>query len=149
MYTPLMSATLLPYQSHPAPATRRRPFFDSGVSAGAALPADSANHQWLDLNHHLIEHPAATFFVRVNGDSMVMAGIHDGDMLIVDRALKPTHGDVVVALVNGDMTVKRLSLSRQQCRLMPENPAFQPIIIHDGMDFEIWGVVTSAIHPVR
>jgi DNA polymerase V len=120
----------------------------SPVSAGFPSPAEDHAEQALDLNEHLIKHPAATFFVRVDGDSMIGAGIHSGDMLIVDRALAAESGSVVVAVVDGEFTVKRLLRHKNRLFLVPENTAFKPIEILDGMDFQVWGVVAHAVHAV-
>lgn len=116
------------------------------VPAGFPSPADDYAEGPLDLNRHLIRHPAATFFVRVKGDSMIGAGIFSGDLLIVDRAMNPTNGSIVIAVVNGDLTVKRLHRSKGGITLLPENPAYRPIEIDHSTDFEVWGVVTKAIH---
>ena len=112
------------------------------------LPADDHTDQWLDLNDYLIHNPTQTFFVRVQGESMIEAGIFDGDMLIVDRSLKPRDGSVVLARLNGEFTVKRLKITGQQLILMPENKAYPPIEITPAIDFEVWGVVTNAIHSL-
>lgn len=120
----------------------------SGVAAGFPSPADDFIEEKLDLNEKLIRHPAATFFVRVSGNSMIKAGIHSGDMLIVDRSLEPKTGSVVVAVVNGEFTVKRISRQGDKLYLMPENSRFQPIQITDDSNFQVWGVVTNVIHTV-
>jgi len=125
-----------------------RPLFLAQVSAGFPSPADDYIEGKLDLNKHLIKHPAATFFVRVTGDSMIDAGIHSGDLLIVDRSLEPTDNHVVVAVVNGELTVKRIRKKEDQLLLVPENKNYSPLRINEEMDFEIWGVVTSVIHPL-
>ena len=91
----------------------------------------------LDLNQHLIKHPTATFFVRVAGESMREAGIHSGDVLIVDRALTPRDGSVVIAVVNGELTVKRLAKRRGQLVLMPENQHYLPLPITETTAFEV------------
>lgn len=127
---------------------RPRPVFLSRVSAGFPSPADDYTEGPLDLNEHLIKHPAATFFVRVSGDSMRDAGIFPGDLLVVDRALEPANGKVVVAIVDGELTVKRLKKCGNRPYLSPENPAYQPIWIDEGQAFEVWGVVTHVIHQV-
>jgi DNA polymerase V len=113
------------------------------VPAGFPSPADDYAEGPLDLNRHLIRHPAATFFVRVKGDSIIGAGIFSGDLLIVDRAMNPTNGSIVIAGVNGDLTVKRLHRSKGGITLLPENPAYRPIEIDHSTDFEVWGVVTK------
>lgn len=102
----------------------------------------------LDLNEYLIKHPAATYFIRVEGTSMIDAGINSGDLLIVDRAVEPRDGSIVVAAINNEFTVKRVKNSNDALYLVSENPAFAPIKITEDMDFEIWGVVTHAIHTV-
>lgn len=104
--------------------------------------------QRLDLNQHLVKRPAATFFVRVEGDSMIGAGIHENDLLVVDRSLKPSNGKVVIAVINGELTVKRLKIQANQITLMAENPRYSPIIIDETMEFTIWGVVTNVIHDL-
>jgi DNA polymerase V len=116
------------------------------VPAGFPSPAEDYAEGPLDLNRYLIHHPAATFFVRVKGDSMTGAGIFSGDLLIVDRALTPTSGSIVIAVVNGDLTVKRFHQAKGRITLLSENPAYCPIEIDHDTDFAIWGVVTKAIH---
>jgi len=122
------------------------PLFTAGVSAGFPSPADDFIDRSLDLNEYLIKHPAATFFVRVEGSSMIGSGIHPGDILIVDKALEPYDGGIVIAVVNGEFTVKRFKRERGRCWLMPENPAYAPIEIAGDMQLEVWGVVTYVIH---
>lgn len=119
------------------------------VPAGFPSPADDYIEGGLDLNQHLIKHPAATFFVKVTGDSMIGAGIHSGDLLVVDRALHPADGNVVIAAVNGELTVKRLRKKNGTLLLVAENSAYSPLAISEGTDFEVWGVVTNVIHPLR
>jgi len=118
----------------------------SSVSAGFPSPADDYIEGRLDLNQHLIRHPAATFFVRVDGDSMIDAGIHPGDILIVDRALEPKDRNVVIANINGELTVKRIRIKYKKILLMPENENYPPLPIPADMDFQVWGVVTYVIH---
>jgi DNA polymerase V len=118
------------------------------VSAGYPSPADDYLDGSLDLNQHLIKHPTATFFVRVAGESMQEAGIHSGDVLIVDRALTPTDGSVIIAVVNGELTVKRLSMRHGKLLLVPENQQYPPLPITETTAFEVWGVVTYVIHRV-
>ncbi len=124
------------------------PLFLVPVCAGFPSPADDYLEGKLDLNEHLIKHEAATFFVKVKGDSMIGAGIHSGDLLIVDRATLPTDNRVVVAIINGQLTLKRLCQQGPKLCLMPENGDYQPIEITEGTDFEVWGVVTHVIHAV-
>lgn len=130
----------------PQPLALPLPLFGARIAAGFPSPADDHLEDSLDLNEHLVQHPAATFFVRVEGDSMTGVGIHDGDLLVVDRAREPKSGAIVVAVINGELTVKRLSLEGERIRLMPENPHYQPLEIRDGMDLVIWGVVAHAVH---
>ena len=125
---------------------QKLPFFVTAVQAGFPSPADDYLESALDLNEHLIRHPAATFFLRVIGDSMVGAGIHSGDLLIVDRSIHPVDGRIVIAIVDGDLTVKRFSQQRGKVCLMSENPSYPPIKIRDGQNLQIWGVVLHVIH---
>ncbi|HEX9664522.1 MAG TPA: translesion error-prone DNA polymerase V autoproteolytic subunit [Patescibacteria group bacterium] len=125
------------------------PLYVEGVSAGFPSAADDYIETKLDLNEHLIKHPAATFFVRVEGSSMIKAGIQSGDILIVDRALEAGDNQIVIALINGEFTVKRISHDKNKVYLTPANPAFQPIEVTSEMDFEVWGVVTYVIHQAK
>ena len=124
------------------------PIFLGRLPAGFPSPADDYLEGKLDLNRHLIKHPAATFFVRVTGDSMIGAGIHSGDLLVVDRSLEPSDKHVVVAVLDGELTVKRLFKQNGVLRLLPENLHYQPIEITSQQAIEIWGVVTSVIHAL-
>jgi len=123
-----------------------RPLFPASVSAGFRSPAEEYIEGRLDLNRLLIKRPAATFFVRVAGDSMIGAGIHPGDILVVDRALEPQHSNVVIAVIDGELTVKRISQRGGKIFPVPDNQAYEPLEILDEMEFEVWGVVTSVIH---
>jgi DNA polymerase V len=126
----------------------RIPLYETLVSAGFPSPAEDAIDQALDLNQLLIRHPAATFFLKVSGDSMINAGIHPNDILVVDRSLAPNSGKIIIAAVNGELTVKRLLKKLQKVYLVPENDAYPIIEITEFIDFRIWGVVTSVIHQV-
>ena len=126
----------------------QRPFFLSGVSAGFPSPADDYLDRKLDLNEHLIKNPAATFFVRVAGDSMTDAGINDNDILVVDRSLEPANGSIVIVVLNGELTVKRLLKDKKSCRLIAENPDYPDLKIDEETALEIWGVATYAIHSL-
>lgn len=123
-----------------------RPLFLCGVSAGFPSPAEDYIDRKLDLNELLIANPAATFFVRVAGDSMIGAGIHDNDILIVDRSLEAAHNRIVIAVYNGELTVKRLVRDAKSIRLAAENPAYPSLEIGEEEGCEIWGVVTGVIH---
>ncbi|GAB7081911.1 translesion error-prone DNA polymerase V autoproteolytic subunit [Megalodesulfovibrio paquesii] len=118
------------------------------VAAGFPSPADDYIDQSLDLNDHCIAHPAATFFVRVHGDSMRDAGVHDGDLLVVDRALEPVSGRIVIAALDGELTVKRIKKTADALYLLPENPDYEPIRVEPDSSFEVWGVVAYVIHKV-
>ena len=120
----------------------------AAVSAGFPSPADDYLEGCLDLNQYLIKHPAATFFVRVAGDSMINAGIHDGDLLLVDRSLEAVDGKIVIAVINGELLVKRVRRLGERLLLLPENPAYQALEVRQEMDFELWGVVTHVIHAL-
>ncbi len=122
------------------------PLYTSTVRAGFPSPADDYIEKHLDLNSHLIKHPAASFFVTASGDSMLKAGIHSGDLLVVDRSINPVNDHIVIAALNGELTVKRLSRAHGRVRLMPENDEFEPIDISDEDELVIWGVVTYVIH---
>ena len=133
----------------PAPSRLKLPRFGHHVKAGFPSPADDYIEAWLDLNEHLVEHREATFFVQASGDSMTGAGIQEGNLLVVDRALEPRHGDIVIAVVDGELTVKRLEKRRGKIRLIAENPAYAPIEFKDGQELVIWGVVTSVIQKFK
>lgn len=122
-----------------------RPLFVARISAGAPSPVDDWIEGRLDLNRYLIRHPAATFYLRVEGDSMIEAGIQDGDILVVDRKCESDDGHIVVARIFNDLTVKRLRIIDGKPWLFPENDAYEPLEITEEMDFEIWGRVTSSI----
>jgi DNA polymerase V len=123
--------------------------FGHKVRAGFPSPADDYVEAFLDLNEHLIEHKDATFFVQATGDSMTGAGIQEGNLLVVDRALEARHGDIVIAVIDGDLTVKRLEKRRGKIRLVAENPDYAPIEFTDGQELTIWGVVTSVIQRIK
>ena len=124
------------------------PLLSMHVPAGFPSPAEDYSEQKLDLNELLIKHPSATFFVRAHGDSMKDAGIHSNDLLIVDRSKEATNNAIVVAVINGEFTVKRISKRTTGTYLAPENPEYEPLKITEEMDVVIWGVVTSVIHSV-
>ena len=124
------------------------PLYQCAVAAGIPSPAESEVDERLDLNDFLIKHPAATFFVRATGVSMINAGIHHNDLLIVDRSLEPAPGKIVIAVINGELTVKRLHRDGTKIQLIAENDAYLPIDITEDQDFRVWGVVTNVIHSV-
>ncbi len=128
--------------------TRKLPLYLSRIKAGFPSPAEDYLDRKLDLNEFLIKHPAATFFVKVKGDSMTGAGIHSGDILIVDRSIEAKDGKIVVAILNGEFTVKRFQQQKNKISLVAENQQYKPIDITPGTDFEVWGVVVHVIHSV-
>lgn len=136
------------YRACPA-GQQRLPLFITRVPAGFPSPADDYIDRSLDLNEFLVRHPAATFFIRVSGDSMTGAGIFSGDILVVDRAEQAVNNSIVIAELNGELTVKRLVRRGEKICLMPENPAYRPIPVTEAMSFEIWGVVMHVIHNLR
>ena len=122
--------------------------FAPSVRAGFPSPAEDYLNESLDFNRDLIKHPEATFYGRVQGDSMIGAGICDGDIAVIDRSIEAEHGNVVVAYINNEFTVKFLDLSHKKdgyIELKPANDAFQPIRINEDDNFEVWGVVIWTI----
>ena len=116
-----------------------------GLSAGFPSPAGDYVEDALDLNQYLIQNKPATFLFTVRGDSMMGASIEDGDKVVVDRALKPKHQDIIVAVVNGDYTIKRLYKYRGTIELRPENPSYPVITFTDGAELQVWGVVIGVV----
>lgn len=116
------------------------------VQAGFASPAEDHQVDRIDLMRQLVKHPQATFFIRISGDSMRDAGILNGSVVLVDRAIKPAHGQIVLAVIDGDFTCKRLYLRAGKMKLRAENPTYPDIIPKDGQTVEIWGVVVATIH---
>lgn len=115
------------------------------VCAGFPSPAEDLGAQRIDLTELLIKHPQATYYLRASGQSMVEAGIFDNDIMVVDRAIKPRHNHIVVAIVDGDFTVKYLYQRAGRIKLKAANPTFPEIVPKDGQTIEVWGVVTSTI----
>ena len=126
--------------------SRACPLYASKVQAGFPSPADDYIERSLDLNEHLIQHPAATFFVKAAGDSMINAGIFPGDILIVDKSLTASHNKIVIAAIDGELTVKRLHCRGNDVQLLADNPNYPAIQIKAEADLVIWGVVTHVIH---
>jgi DNA polymerase V len=127
----------------------RIPLVSAKVQAGFPSPADDHMERSLDLNEHLVRNPAATFFVRVQGESMRDAGIRGGDILVVDRSLTPADRQIVVAMLDGDFTVKRLQRKHGRVFLEAGNGSFPPIEISESQELVIWGVVTYIIHQAK
>ncbi|HDR2754035.1 MULTISPECIES: translesion error-prone DNA polymerase V autoproteolytic subunit [Enterobacter] len=120
------------------------PLFLERVACGFPSPAQDYVEDRIDLNKLAVKHPSATYFVKVSGDSMIGAGIGDGDLLVVDRSLTAGHGDIVVAAVDGEFTVKELQ-TRPVLRLLPHNARYQPITFHSEEELQIFGVVTHTL----
>ncbi|MBD8051113.1 translesion error-prone DNA polymerase V autoproteolytic subunit [Limnohabitans sp. JUR4] len=118
------------------------------VAAGFPSPAADHTRKRIDLNEHLIRNGDATFIFKVKGDSMIDAGIYEGDALLIDRSIEPRHGNIVLAVLNNDFTVKRLHKRGGVIKLVPENKIYPTITVKDGEDFDVWGVVTYNLHKL-
>ena len=116
------------------------------IYAGFPSPAEDHSDLSLDLNDYLVKHPAATFYVYAKGDSMINSGIYDGDLMIVDRSLDPKSNSIVIAVIDGEFTVKKIKKIKSKLYLQPNNALYKPIQITSNMDFIIWGIVTYVIH---
>ena len=121
----------------------------SFISAGFPSPAEDFTELSISLDKHLIQNPAATFMVYANGNSMIQTGIHHGDILIIDRSLNARDGDIIIAVIHGEFTVKQLSIVNGIFFLISKNHQYSPLKISDDMDFEIWGVVIYSIRKHR
>ena len=137
---------LLPGKISPIQLT---PLYSHSISAGFPSPADDYIEDRLDLNELLVNNKPATFFLRVKGDSMINAGIHHGDIIVVDRSVQPANRSIVVAVLDGELTVKRLITRSGIAELHAENPKYAPICLQEGQELTIWGVVTSSVHQVK
>jgi DNA polymerase V len=126
----------------------RLPLFLSRVPAGFPSPADDYVERSLDLSEALVEDEEATFYVRVAGDSMIGAGIHDGDILVVDRSVEPREGDVVIAALGGELTVKRYEVRGGRPCLVPEAEGHDPIPVREGQELIVWGVARHVVHEI-
>jgi len=129
-------------------STLELPLFTSKVPAGFPSPADDHLEATIDLNQHCISNPPATFFVLVKGHSMTGAGINDGDMLVVDRSLRPNNHSIVVAVIDGEVTVKALDMTTDEIWLRSKNPDYPDFQIKEGMELHIWGVVKNVIRSL-
>jgi DNA polymerase V len=135
----------MPEPTQPSLNSTELAWVDGTVSAGFAGIADDYLEQRLDVNEYLVRHPAATFLLRVRGDSMVGAPIPDGSLIVVDKALEPTNGNIVVAVLNGEFTLKRLRIEGAQVSLVPENSAYPIRPITEADVFKVWGVVRACL----
>lgn len=123
--------------------------FDSRIQAGFPSPAQGSFADSVDLNHELINNPAATFCARVIGDSMIDSGINEGDMLIIDRSIEPQDGDIAVCFIDGDFTVKRILIKDDEMSLVPANRRYPVIRVPKESNFVIWGVVSHIIKKLN
>lgn len=130
------------------PSRLQIPMAAESIHAGFPSPAENYLEGTLSLDDLLVKHPSATFFVKVAGDSMVGCGIHHGDRLVVDRSLEARPGHVIIAVVNGELLVKRLQRPKGSITLVAENPDYPDLTITEAMEFQVWGVVTAVIHPL-
>ena len=121
----------------------------SFISAGFPSPAEDFTELSISLDKHLIQNPTSTFMAYANGNSMVRAGIHHGDILIIDKSLNARDGDIIIAVLHGEFTVKQLSIINKTFFLISQNPQYSPVKVSDDMDFEIWGVVIYSIRKHR
>ena len=124
------------------------PLLSDSVSAGFPSPADDYTEENIDLNEHLIRNPFSTFFLRVKGDSMIDSGINDKDLIIVDKSLNPKPGNIVIAMIDGEFTVKRFSIKNNKLYLKAENRNYPDFNLEDYSDVHIWGVVIYSIHTL-
>ena len=125
------------------------PYAEEGIQAGFPSPARDYISESIDLNRELISHPAATFYGRVSGDSMVEEGIEEGDIVVIDRSLEPCEGDLAVCCIDGEFTLKRLHFEKDCTWLIPSNELFDPIVVTPDDRFSVWGVVTYTIKQNR
>ncbi len=135
------------YRIEPGENPTLVPLFLSTVKAGFPNPAENYIEKTIDLNEQLVSNPPATFYVKVSGESMIDANLQDGDILIVDKSINAKNGNIVIAVIDGEFTVKRLGINKDgSIDLIPENKKFKPVKITSDTDFRIWGVVTYIIH---
>ncbi|GEO06169.1 hypothetical protein AAE02nite_38330 [Adhaeribacter aerolatus] len=130
------------------PSQVRVKLYEHNVPAGFPSPAADFTERTLDLNEFIVKRPSSTFFVKVSGDSMQNAGIYEGDIIVVDKSLKAVHGNIVLAVVHGEFTVKRLHYAGKKVFLRPENEHYEPLEILPDMGFTVWGVVIHVLHKV-
>jgi DNA polymerase V len=135
----LRVSTSIPFSTH---------LVETGISAGFPSPADDFLDASIDLNKALIKNKDATFYGRVKGDSMIGAGIHDGDLLIIDKSIEPKNNKIAVCFIDGDFTVKRIQITKEIIWLIAENKNYPPIKVTKDNDFLIWGIVTNVIKTV-
>ena len=132
--------------SYSASKKLKIPLLSDSVSAGFPSPADDYTEENIDLNEHLISNPFSTFFLRVKGDSMINAGIRNEDLIIVDKSLKAKPGNIIIAMIDGGFTIKRLSIKNNELYLKAENHNYPDFNFKNHIDIQIWGVVIYSIH---
>lgn len=142
---PPLTVTQAPEALLQVPPAHELKLLTHRLSAGFPSPAADYAEEGLDLNAYLVRHKAATFMFTVKGDSMIGANIVEGDKVVVDCSLRPAHKDIVVAVVGGDYTIKRLYKHRGRLELRPENPAYQPVVFEEGSELTVWGVVVGVV----
>ncbi len=125
------------------------PVADGGIRAGFPSPAQDYLESGIDLNRELVKNPSSTFFGRVSGDSMAGAGIEDGDLIVIDKSILASEGDIAVCFVDGEFTLKRIHIENDFVWLVPENPKYRRIKVTPDQNFMVWGVVTYSIKDVR
>lgn len=125
------------------------PIADEGIKAGFPSPAQDFMDLAIDLNKELVKHPASTFYGRVKGDSMIDAGIYDGDILIIDKSLDPKDGDMAVCYIDGEFTIKYIKIEKNAIDLIPANNNYKPVTVTPENEFQIWGIVTYSIKKQR
>ena len=143
--SPIRRYEIIPLAAGPTRSSVQTPLFSCTAAAGFPSPAEDYLEQPLDFNELLVKNPAATFAVRIAGESMMGAGLFPDDIAVVNRSVTPTNGAVVLALLDGEFTVKRYRVRGEHVYLQAENPKFPDIQIHEGAAFEVWGVISHAI----
>jgi len=151
MQSDLSSLASAIFKAHPLPSILERPIYSGTVScghSGFASPAQGYEQKFLDLNQHLVTNPPSTFYFRVKGNSMVKTGIHDGDMVVVDRSITPKSSSIIVAAVDGEWMVKRLYKRGNVVKLMSDSddPSHKPVVFAEWQELQVFGVVTYVIH---
>lgn len=146
---PRWPSSLVPIKLAEGSSSFKVPMFGHTIRAGFPSPADDYVADTLDLNDHLMPRKEASFLLKAKGESMIGVGIHDGDILVVDRSITASNGCVVIATVDGQFTVKTLEKKRGKIRLLPANPDFEPIEFKDEQELQIWGVVTNVVHSLK
>ncbi|MBP5692293.1 MAG: translesion error-prone DNA polymerase V autoproteolytic subunit [Bacteroidales bacterium] len=129
--------------------SRVLPVAEGGIRAGFPSPAQDYLEGGIDLNRELVKNPETTFFGRVSGDSMSGAGIEDGDLIVIDKSISASEGDIAVCFVDGEFTLKRIHIEKDVVWLVPENPKYRKIKVTPDQNFMVWGVVTYSIKDVR